>query len=221
MIDCIIITILLLLLMIMSILTQPLLPALSIYALFTFLLLPPSPPSPPVTTFMYIDIAVILASDGLWNFVTAKDCANVLSKITENHHHSNRTSPSKEEAYNDQKNSIPLEYKYDSHIPPDEMAIKEGQAYQPREGAQQGLLWDSKMSPMADKDGQDGNDSGDKTVSNLQGGQDDASKELLSICLQSAAKYAHINVNQLQNMPAGERRRGIVDDITVMVLQFE
>jgi len=65
-----------------------------------------------------------------------------------------------------------------------------------------------------------GQGQGQGKIADVQPLNMDAAGELMDVCLRSAAYYAKTNVDVLRTMEAGNLRREMVDDITVMVLYF-
>ena len=44
---------------------------------------------------------------------------------------------------------------------------------------------------------------------------------LLKKCIRNAAKSANVLITTLQNMPPSQKRRDLIDDVTIMVILFD
>lgn len=221
------------------------------------------------------DRAIILASDGLWNFVSAKDCVNALSTVGRGVDCQN----------SEVRCAISTGCSYDSHVstelslhgdagfvlnPTDVYSALSATVTTDTEvdtssqivthPNQQAASSESEMKQNVDSingeraDENIGSEpstpSATETASAVlilpeaecatveqvakqqhrispeQGSKGgamqllnmDAAEQLLEVCLRSAAYYAKTNVDVLRSMEAGNSRRELVDDITVMVL---
>ena len=182
------------------------------------------------------DKSVILASDGLWNFVGARETANIMAGCSE-------SKGGRE---------LPEDLSFDSHQP-QALSKEEGRTYVPVEGSEQGHIPGTGSSRVGSRLGGAGSTTaGNGTV--FQGSaaareeskgaslesetdasaavgegegegegeeeQEDPAHRLMELCLQLAAQTGRTTVEALRKMEPSDRRRGLVDDITVMVLNL-
>jgi serine/threonine protein phosphatase PrpC len=196
------------------------------------------------------DRSIILASDGLWNFVTARECASVLGPSS--------SSSSSSSGGGKGVVRLPGALSFVSHEPQD-LSIAEGVTYVLTEGADIGIPDNDDDSDNNDGDGdgtasseterKGGSHNNDDTVfkpsssqsspstaaiaakakqqQQQQGGanhnpqqDEDPAGQLLEICLRNAATNSKTSLQKLRDMEAGDARRMLVDDITVMVLHL-
>ena len=155
------------------------------------------------------DKAIILASDGLWNYVNAKDCSVVIEDIEADFTPYKQTN----------KRNIPTAFRYDSHHA--SATSKTGDSgYDMVVGADNGDIFNQGESATTTTTTTDKGKGGHGSGSEGEDGDEDSAETLMNICLDSAAFFSKTPRNTLRNMPAGQSRREIVDDITVMVLYF-
>ncbi len=202
------------------------------------------------------DCAVIMASDGLWNFISAKDCTESIQARSANETKNGKASLS---FMNDDRSfDVPEEFHFDSHVG-NESTVNGDAGFEPVKGACNGeILSDTNISTIGDISNNAKSPSAvtsslpqtpDSTVTETTVLTSESSKKrrqaqvissttpveeahphselnmdaahtLLETCLRAAASNANTSAEALRNMQSGNRRREIIDDITVMVLYF-
>ena len=165
------------------------------------------------------DRAIIIATDGLWNFLTAADCFSVMKHMTDGGEpcgsivlgdsvalSSSSSSSSGSSFVPNAEDVAPslstLPFRFDSHRPLEE-------------GNDGGFVPSRNFSPPA---ATFGTFSFSPPAATSQ--WTDAASMLLDKCIEVAAGCAGRGVNELRRMKPGNSKREIIDDVTIMVLRF-
>ena len=173
------------------------------------------------------DRAIILASDGLYNFVTPEEMVGVMLATAD--YRGTRGTPTAD------KGSLPENLDYRSHMP-QALSLEEGRTYVPVDGSDRGKITSSSSHREGNgsvfssalqeeaKSGSIWSDTEQDEGPAAMGGEDsdfhDPAEQLLQICFRKAAASINTSVEKLKSMAAGEVRRSAIDDVTVMVVQL-
>lgn len=170
------------------------------------------------------DKAVVLASDGLWNFVSAKDVADIMREVLKREADA-RPLNEKEDVGS---SALPPNFRFESHMPQD-TSKAEGTTFVEAEGAKTGEIpgvcsyaW---RPPRGVAETDEGGELDDGVIVAVEdeGNEEetkDAAGALLHLALRKSAQNSHLPLWRLKEMPAGDVRRRYVDDITVMVISL-
>ena len=166
------------------------------------------------------DKAVVLASDGLWNFISAEDVANIMHTALEREAREDSSYSLASKHAKDGQLALPSNFRFDSHKP-QSTSKTEGTTFVEAEGANTGEILGVNWC----NDGGAGDKIRWKSLSDSDEEKEeeeakDPAGALLSLALKNSAFHSHLPLWKLMEMPAGDTRRKYVDDITVMVVSL-